>query len=167
MPTNKNSFPPVVGNNPHTLILGSMPGELSLQQQRYYAHPRNAFWPIMRRLFQIDESLTYLQALEILKQQQIALWDVLYQCQRQGSLDNHIVGSSIVVNDFRKFLSDKTTIHRVFFNGSKAESEFQKRVLPILRQDFDLQMQRLPSTSPAMASLNFEQKLAAWKVVKN
>ncbi len=163
----KNSFPPVIGSNPHTLILGSMPGDISLQQQRYYAHPRNAFWPIMRRLFHLDESLSYSHALEALKQKQLALWDVLFQCQRQGSLDSDIVSSTIVVNDFNKLLSDYPGIVRIFFNGAKAETEFTKRVLPTLIRKSDLQLVRLPSTSPAMASLNFEQKLAAWQVIAN
>ena len=41
------SFKPEIDNQTKILILGTMPGEASLAADKYYAHPRNAFWKIM------------------------------------------------------------------------------------------------------------------------
>jgi hypoxanthine-DNA glycosylase len=148
------------------LILGSMPSALSLAKQRYYAHPRNAFWQIMARLCDFDPDLSYPEKICAMQQQKIALWDVIQGCQRQGSLDSHIERDSIIVNDFGEFFAQHSKIQQLFFNGSCAEREYRKRVLPTLATPWrDLPCTRLPSTSPAMASLTLEQKLAAWKEI--
>ena len=42
---------PLVSDSAEALILGSLPSRRSLDEQRYYAHPRNQFWPIMGALF--------------------------------------------------------------------------------------------------------------------
>lgn len=159
----KHGFAPVAGSDARVLILGSMPGDVSLQQQQYYAHPRNAFWKIMARLLGFDVEADYHARTQALLQHRIALWDVLQACERRGSLDSAIVGSSIVSNDFGGFFAQHPAIDRVFFNGRKAETEFRRRVMPTLQ--YELRCQRLPSTSPAMAGMTFEQKLEAWRVV--
>ena len=160
----KQSFPPVLGKNPKLMILGSMPGEISLECHQYYAHPRNAFWRIMGELYGFNHDCDYSRRLEYLKHNNVALWDVLQQCQRQGSLDSSIVNSTIVVNDFVSLLSDNCSIKHIFFNGAKAETEFKRHAMPLLGE-FIFETYRLPSTSPAMASLNFEQKLQQWQQI--
>ena len=92
------SFPPVVSRNSKVLILGSMPGEVSLKAEQYYAHPRNAFWPIMGELFGAGPSLPYQERLVALDNAGIALWDSLRACTRPGSLDSAIRDEE--ANDF-------------------------------------------------------------------
>lgn len=161
-----SGFAPVLGRGPRILILGSMPGSASLDAMQYYAMPRNAFWPIMEALFGAGFALPYPQRLEKLKQNRVALWDVLGSCIRPGSLDASIDMRSIVVNDFSRLLAENPGIDRVFFNGKKAAELFGRHVVPKLSAKHSaLQLTTLPSTSPAHAAMNFADKLAAWQVV--
>jgi hypoxanthine-DNA glycosylase len=160
------SFDPIAGPEARMLILGSMPGAVSLQAGEYYAHPRNAFWHIIEALFGISTALPYGERCGLLLEHRIAVWDVLRACRRPGSLDSSIVEASIVANDFRSFFAAHRGIEFVYFNGAKAESAYRRYVLAKLPdRAADLALMRLPSTSPAHASLNFEAKLAAWGII--
>jgi TDG/mug DNA glycosylase family protein len=160
-------FAPIVTSNASVLILGSIPSEASLLRQQYYGHPRNAFWPIMSTLFGSDPELCYQRRKEMLMKKGIAVWDVLQSCSRLGSLDSSIELATIRTNDFMGFFTEYKYIKQVFFNGRMAEKLYQKRILPTLNYCFSyLEYQCLPSTSPAHASLKFEQKIEAWKVIK-
>jgi hypoxanthine-DNA glycosylase len=161
-----NGFPPVADINASILILGSMPSTRSLQAQEYYAHPRNSFWFIISTLLGNDSQPDYNHRKTLLINNRIALWDVLNTCQREGSLDSAIMNESTVVNDFNQFFRDHPLIKAVYFNGSRAQQEYNRQVLPELDSDLaDIEYQRLPSTSPAMASLTREQKLQEWAVI--
>lgn len=160
-----HSFAPVLVGDARVLILGSMPGRMSLEQNQYYAHPRNAFWPLMGELFGAGPELAYADRLLRLQGQRIALWDVLKLCTREGSLDSAIVESSIVCNDFAALYASHPRITRVFFNGAKAEATYRRHVTPRLADAPALHYTRLPSTSPAHASLNHAAKRAAWQAV--
>jgi TDG/mug DNA glycosylase family protein len=157
------SFAPVSRANAKVLILGSMPGKASLSAQQYYAHPRNAFWKIMELLYGISFDAPYEERLRQLTSNQIALWDVMGTCRRESSLDSDIVDASIVPNDFAAFFDAHPNVDRVYFNGAKAESSYRKRVSPTLADPDPVTYLRLPSTSPAHASLSLPQKLAMWK----
>lgn len=137
-----------------------MPGVASLDANEYYAHPRNAFWPIMCQLFDVVAE-DYPAKAQLIKQQQIALWDVLMQCRREGSLDAAIEPDSIKCNNFVSFLADYPSIDRVIFNGKTAHRLFVKQVLPDIDKH-KLQLCIAPSTSPAMASLTLTQKKEKW-----
>lgn len=151
------------------MILGSMPGLASLNAGEYYAHPRNQFWPIVCRLLGIDILLPYDSRLNALNDNGIAVWDVIKDCSRYGSLDSAIVKKTIVPNDFATFFQKYPLIRSVFFNGATAENLFKKsyltatqKICPELRS-----YKRLPSTSPANAALSLEQKLEAWQLIMN
>ncbi len=163
-----HGFPAVADAHSRVLILGSMPGTRSLEAQQYYAHPRNAFWPIMEALFGIPAAADYPQRLEALLASRVALWDTLGQCRRQGSLDGNIEAASEIANDFNDLFRRCPSIGHVFFNGAKAEASFRKHVLPDLQLGGrELRYQRLPSTSPAHAALSFDEKLARWRIVRD
>lgn len=161
-----HSFAPIADASARVLILGSMPGRISLEKQQYYAHPRNAFWPLMGELFGVPPELDYDERLRCLQQQHIAVWDVLKLCTREGSLDSAIVESSIECNDFASLFERCPGIKQVFFNGAKAEATYRRYVAPVLSTP-EIRFRRLPSTSPAHASLDLSAKLSAWKIVKD
>lgn len=160
------SFKPIINDSARILILGSMPGIKSLSDQQYYAHPQNAFWRIMAALFDFDCHVEYQQRLAFLQADGVALWDVLHSCKREGSLDSMIQPQTQVANDFNALFQTFPNIRAVFFNGAKAESYFNRYILPSLAQH-SLRFARLPSTSPAHASLSFDEKLDAWRVVRH
>lgn len=161
-----SGFPPVTGLEPRVLILGSMPGVASLEQTQYYAHPRNAYWRIMGELFGAGPELQYVDRLDTLIACRIALWDVLASCDRPGSLDSNIRGATARPNDFAALFADRPSIGHVFFNGKTAAAMFRRKVLPELDESRGRAYTTLPSTSPAMASLTFAQKLEQWTAVR-
>lgn len=157
-------FAPLATPAAHTLILGSVPGQASLAAQRYYAHPRNAFWPIVCDVLAVPRDAPYEVRCEALLQAGWALWDVLACCERPGSLDANIRPTGRQVNDFTGFFAEHPAIDRVFFNGATAESLFHRHAMPQLgHQCAAWHIERLPSTSPAHAALGQEAKLARWR----
>ena len=156
------SFEPVIGLEPKVLILGSMPGIASLTEHQYYAHPRNSFWPIMAQLLDIEWSPVYSQRVSQLRQYPLILWDVLRACDRKGSLDSAILTEGRVANDIAGLLSSHPTIRCIVFNGGAADKMFKQQVASTVDEIHRFDLLRMPSTSPAHASQNFEQKLDQW-----
>lgn len=161
----KKAFPPIATAKSTVLILGSMPGEASLAAGQYYALSRNAFWPIMGKLFKADPALPYDQRVRSLLNAGIAVWDVLAACERQGSLDSAINQATLIANNFEGFLKQYPGIKHIFFNGKSVEKLFDKHVRKQQVISPSIQFAVLPSTSPANARMSFDNKLKAWRVI--
>lgn len=159
------SFPPVITPGTRVLILGSMPGQRSLDQQQYYAHPRNLFWPIMQELLGVPRQAPYPERLERLTAAGVGLWDVLMHCEREGSLDADIDRATEVPNDFRSLFEHHPALRALCFNGQKARSAFRRHVEPALPAR--IRLVTLPSTSPANAGLSLQAKLARWREIQS
>jgi TDG/mug DNA glycosylase family protein len=158
-------FAPIADASCRVLVLGSMPGKASLGAEEYYAHPGNLFWRLMEVLFGLDASASYAARTRGLVEHGVALWDTVDSCVRESSLDSDIEESSIVVNDFGDFYRAHPRIRTVCFNGAKSEQTYRKRVLPELGDPDACAYHRLPSTSPANASIPYPRKLESWRVV--
>ena len=148
----------VASGQARLLVLGSFPGQASLQAQQYYAHPRNHFWPILSALWGIDLlALRYARRLAVARRHRLALWDVYAHCRRQGSLDSAIEEAR--PNDQAALVNRLPGLQAIAHNGG--ESARAMRVTAAL----GLPVYRLPSTSPANASWSYERKLASWREV--
>lgn len=157
-----HSFPPIARADAQVLILGSMPGEASLAAGRYYAHPRNAFWPVLGTLCGFAADAPYERRVSALQLRGIALWDVLRSCERAGSLDGDIVTATAEANDFATFFAAHSRIRGVFCNGGTAFRAFV-RVLRALDDPFrSLPCRALASTSPAHAGRTTSWKREVW-----
>lgn len=140
-----------------------MPGSASLRAGRYYAHPRNAFWPILGGLCGFAADAPYAERVRGLSAQGIAVWDVLQRCERVGSLDSSILAATAEVNDFAAFFSAHPAIVAVCCNGGTAFRLFRTRVAARVEAASALPCRQLPSTSPAYAALSAAAKARAWR----
>jgi TDG/mug DNA glycosylase family protein len=160
------SFRPIAAADARVLVLGTVPSIASLAKQQSYGHPQNAFWPIMGRLFGAGRELEYEERKRVLYANRVALWDVLGECCRVGSLDSSIDVESESPNDVAGFLAEHDSVRTIFFNGHKAETAFRRHLkLAVDELGRRFRYVRLPSTSPAHAGRTFEEKLAAWRAV--
>ncbi len=155
-----HSFGPIEDRNCRILILGSMPGGESLRKRQYYGHDRNGFWRVIYALFGQTYEGDYEKRTAFLLSRNIALWDVIKRCEREGSLDSNI--KNPVMNDFHGFFKTHPRIDHVFFNGRKAYELFKRHI----GFSFDgITFTYLRSTSPAHAAASFEDKLRDWRAV--
>jgi TDG/mug DNA glycosylase family protein len=159
------SFPPIASRTARVLILGTMPGKASLREGQYYAHPQNVFWRILGEILGFDPASPYDARVASVQSADIAVWDVLKSCVRESSLDSAIEASSVVPNDLATFLVEHPQVRRICFNGATAEALYMRHVRPRLAANPDVQHLRLPSTSPANASVPLSEKVRAWRVI--
>lgn len=148
-------FAPIIDARITRLVLGSFPSEASLAAGQYYAHPRNAFWTILGRLLgEPLADLPYEQRAACVLAHRVGIWDVYGACRRPGSLDTAIRAAQ--PNPLGRLLTLAPRLQGVAFNGAEAG-----RFSPLF-EAAGLRVRVLPSTSPAHASRNLEQKLALW-----
>jgi hypoxanthine-DNA glycosylase len=155
----KSSFAPVVAPDARVLILGSLPGERSLAERRYYAHPQNQFWRLVGDVIGRDlAALEYGARLEALLEAGIGLWDTVASATRRGSLDAAIREAEH--NALADLAASLPELRAVAFNG--ATSARMGRAL-LGRGEYSLLP--LPSSSPAYAAMPYAEKLRLWRAI--
>jgi hypoxanthine-DNA glycosylase len=160
--TLKRSFAPVVDDDTRVLVLGSLPGEVSLAQEQYYAHRQNRFWHLIGDVIGEDlPAMGYAQRLQTLLAHHIGLWDVIAQARREGSLDSRIRDHA--TNDVVALVSTLSNLVAVAFNGGTA-AKIGMQALSESRVSLDLIV--LPSSSPAYAAVSYAEKLRAWEALR-
>ena len=151
-------FPPILHQDTLLVVLGSFPGQASLQASEYYAFKRNQFWPLVGSILGQNNvhTLPYEEKVAFLKQHKIGLWDVYQACVRVGSLDANITAGE--PNDLRLLKKCAPQLRLIAHNG-KTSAKFMKG-----SEKLGVRVIALPSTSPAYASMRFQEKLARWRV---
>ena len=157
--TRKSSFPPITRADARLLVLGSLPGERSLEQGRYYAHPQNQFWALMSAVVGADlPALAYPDRLAALVAARVALWDVIGSANRRGSTDAAIRDAE--ANDLSALVVKLPGLRAVAFNGSTAAA-IGRRALAGSR----LTLVPLPSSSP-LHTVGLTVKQPAWSALR-
>ncbi len=154
------SFKPFVDEDSRVLILGSMPGPQALRKRQFYGFDGNHFWHIIPKLFNQERPADYKDRLALVKKNRIALWDVLYSCERVSALDSDI--RNIKANKIPELLKKFPNIQAIFINGKFAYNTFIKTHGKAVTSPVFY----LPSTSPAHATMTFDEKLEKWSVIK-
>lgn len=151
-------LPPVIDTRTRLIVLGSFPGQVSLQTQRYYGHPQNHFWKILAAIWnQPLTDMPYDDRLLAIRHKGLGLWDVYAGCEREGSLDSAIRDAEL--NDLGSLRTRCPQLQAVAHNGGESFRHARHT------QALGVPVYRLPSTSPANASWSFERKRAAWEEV--
>ena len=156
---------PIETQDSNVLILGSMPSITSIKNRQYYAHPQNQFWQIIQKIIGVTAKLNYSNKIKMLNQAKIALWDMLASCIRPGSADSKITNG--ISNDINNFLQTHPDISKICLNGITAANYFRiyqnNNLNSIFPKKRNLQICKLPSTSPANARISFNQKYQIWR----
>lgn len=155
------SFASIADEDSRILILGSMPGIKSLEQQEYYAHPQNRFWRLLALLLQEEVPQDYAAKQALLHKHHVALWDTLGYCERDGSLDSNIKNEA--PNAVVELAGELPHLQAVVCNGGKAGAAFKKYFAKKMPER--VQVFYLPSTSPANARLRLENLAEHWQVI--
>lgn len=144
------------------LVLGTLPGPLTLETKMYYAAPTNSFWSIMNAVVGLNPDAPYGERICALVRNKIALWDVLSSASRYGALDRNIQDPE--PNQLTALLLGVQSIRRVCFNGGKAARLFDRYIRPSIGQELSgLEFVILPSSSAAYAGIAFEEKVKRWR----
>lgn len=161
MSARKRSFPPIADARARLLILGSLPGDRSLAEQRYYAHPQNQFWRLIgpaigRELAALD----YDARCQVLQEAGVALWDVMASAERPGSTDAAIL--SPLANDLAGLIATLPNLRAIAFNGATAHRHGLKALGPLAER---YSVIALPSSSP-LHTVGLAVKAPAWGALR-
>lgn len=163
----KIGLAPLLCDNPRILVLGSLPGDRSLELQEYYGHTRNRFWKVIAAVSGEDEPASYEEKKAMLRRAGIALWDIYQAAEREGSLDADIRQGAF--NDILGLLEKYPTIRTIACNGRTAENAFITYLKAHASQARtvmqDIEVHPMPSTSPANAGWSLERLVEKWKLI--
>ncbi len=151
-------FGPLYDERSEVLILGSLPSVKSREQNFFYGHPQNRFWPLLAALFGERPPKTVEEKRALALRHRVALWDVIYSCDIVGSSDSSI--RSVVPTEFRPIL-EGSNVKRIFCNGRTSGLYYKKYQEKTLQIGAEV----LPSTSPANAAWTMERLMDAWRVI--
>lgn len=154
-----HEFEPVFDEYSEVLILGTFPSVKSRENKFYYGHPQNRFWKVIAALTESELPETVEEKKKMLLENHIAIWDVIAQCDIAGSSDSSI--KNVVPADIGRVLKN-SNIKKIYANGNTAKKLYDKYVLP----NVHMEIEGLPSTSPANAGYTLEKLLEAWKTTK-
>lgn len=157
----KTALAPLSNPESEILILGTMPGERSIALRQYYANRGNRFWKIIFSIFGEEFSSDYVVRTALLRKHKIALWNVLAECQHEGSRDTNIKNET--ANDFTAFFDAHPSIKFVFFESKAAEKFYAKYA----HKKPGVLYRALPSTSGLNAAVPHAQKLAEWQILSD
>jgi hypoxanthine-DNA glycosylase len=155
----KKSFPPIINSFSQTLILGSLPGDRSIAQNEYYAHPQNRFWKVISHLYNRPEASSYTEKINLLLDNRIGLWDVCAEALRPGSMDLAIKDE--IPNPIEALLQEYPAVRQIAFNGQKARNLYER----YFEKKESISYICLPSTSPANAKMNLENLIHHWRII--
>ena len=155
----KTSFDPISNSETTILILGTMPGDKSLELGEYYGHSRNRFWKIISTITDNDLPMTYTDKKALLLKTKIGIWDVAHKANRKGSLDSAIEDEE--PNDLDSFIAKHKNLKVIGFNGTKSQALFDK----YFDRKSDLKYISLPSTSPANTGIDFDSICKLWRQI--
>ena len=155
----KTSFLPVSTADTEILILGTLPGDRSLQLGEYFGHPRNRFWKIIAGITGSPVPESYTQKLDLLHTHRIGLWNVLHSATRKGSLDGAIRNEQ--PNDLPAFIASHEKLKVIGFDGLKPEAYYNR----YFSRNKDLSYLSLPSCSPANARYSLERLCSEWEIL--
>ncbi|MDG2533825.1 DNA-deoxyinosine glycosylase [Sphingomonas sp. HITSZ_GF] len=162
MTDRKHSFPPVVDATTRLLVLGSLPGERSLAEQRYYAHPQNQFWRLISPAAGRDlTALDYDARLAALRAAHIGLWDVVASARRAGSTDAAL--REVEGHDIAALAATLPDLRAIAFNGGTAHRTGTRQLGAAAAH---YRIIALPSSSP-LHTIGFDRKLPAWEALRS
>lgn len=153
----KTSFDTISDAETTILILGTMPGDKSLELGEYYGHSRNRFWKIISTITNNELPHTYSDKKQLLLKTGIGIWDVAHKANRKGSLDSAIEDEE--PNDLESFIASHKNLKVIGFNGTKSEALFDK----YFNRKKEIKYVSLPSTSPANTGMDFENICKVWQ----
>lgn len=151
-------IPPLFNAESEVLILGSFPSVKSREAAFFYGHPQNRFWTVIAEIFGAEKPLTIEDKKKLILSNKLALWDVIAQCEIEGSADSTI--TEVTANDLSIIL-ENSNVKKIFVNGKTAEKYYNKYTYP----KTGIKAVCLPSTSPANAAWNIEKLVEKWKIV--